>query len=255
MGRQRGFLPPAKCQQRGNPPALGQILIPEDKWRCMNCLRETLPGRDSTSKSMSKMVAYGHQMREVFDLEAEGSTSAESRSQAEWARIIAAEIRKQGTANSMKVARANGEALPPQTERFLYDTLSVPDLAAVEASFDRTRLLSEQGADVAAMGVDAANAIQAGNSLEKMLAHQLAAAHKATMEMIGSVDPNSHDASAHTKRLNAFARCMTAYQHGLLTLQKLRQNGNQRITVQYVNVDNGSRAVIGDVVKSETRAG
>jgi hypothetical protein len=42
---------------------------------------------------------------------------------------------------------------------------------------------------------------------------------------------------------------MTAYQHGLLTLAKLRQNGNQRITVQYVNVSNGSQAVLGDVVK------
>jgi hypothetical protein len=73
------------------------------------------------------------------------------------------------------------------------------------------------------MGVDAAGTIQAGNSLEKMLAHQLAAMHKVAMEIIGSVHPNSHDASAHTKRLNAVARCMTAYQHGLLTLQKLRQ--------------------------------
>jgi hypothetical protein len=250
MGRQRGFLPPAKCQQCGNPPALGQILVPEDKWRCINCLEETLPGRDSTSKSMSKMIAYGHQMREVLDLEAEDSKSADSHSQAEWARIIAAEIRKQGTANSMKVARANGEALPPQTERFLYDTLSVPDLAAVEASFDRTRLLSEQGADVAAMGVDAANAIQAGNSLEKMLAHQLAAAHKAIMEMIGSVDPNSHDASAHTKRLNAVARCMTAYQQGLLTLRKLRMGGHQRISVQHIQVSDGGQAIVGDVVKN-----
>jgi hypothetical protein len=204
---------------------------------------------------MSKMIAYGYQMREVFDLEAEGSKSAESRSQAEWARIIAAEIRKQGTANSKRVALANGEALPPQTERFLYDTLSVPDLAAVEASFDRTRLLAEQGADVAAMGVDAANAIQAGNSLEKMLAHQLAAAHKATMEMIGSVHPNSHDASAHTKRLNAAARCMRAYQQGLETLRKLRQGGQQRIMVQYVNVSEGGQAVIGSIEKSSGNSG
>jgi hypothetical protein len=146
---------------------LGADLIPADKWRCMSCVEETSPGRDSTSKSMSKMVAYGHQIREVFDLEAEGLKPEESRSQAEWARIIAAEIRKQGTANSERVARANGEALPPQTERFLYDTLSVPDLAAVEASFDRTRLLSEQGADVAAMGVDATNAIRRETASEK----------------------------------------------------------------------------------------
>jgi hypothetical protein len=65
---------------------------------------------------MSKMIAYGHQMREVFDLEDEGSKSADSHRQAEWARIIAAEIRKQGTANNKKVARGNGEAVPPQTE-------------------------------------------------------------------------------------------------------------------------------------------
>ena len=39
-----------------------------------------------------------------------------------------------------------------------------------------------------------------------------------------------------------------------LTLHKLRQNGNQRITVQYVNVSNGSQAVLGDVVKGRKQA-
>ena len=74
--------------------------MPGDKWRCISCLGKTVPGRDSTSKSMSKMVEYGHQMREVFDLEAEGSKPEELRGQAEWARFIAAEIRKQGMVNS-----------------------------------------------------------------------------------------------------------------------------------------------------------
>jgi len=247
MGRQRCFLPPATCQQCEKTPSLGQILIPADKWRCTSCMEETLPGRDSTSKSMSGMIEYGHQMREVFEREADGSTADGLRNQAHWARTIAAEIRKQGTAQSKEVLQAHGEAVPPPTEKLIHDTLTVPDLAAVEASFDRSRLLL--GAGVAAIGLDAVNTIQAGNSLEKMLAHQLAAAHKATMEMIGSVHPNTHDATAHTKRLNAAARCMHAYQQGLLTLQKLRQNGNQRITVQYVNVSNGSQAVVGDTVK------
>jgi hypothetical protein len=47
---------------------------------------------------------------------------------------------------------------------------------------------------------------------------------------------------------------LAAYQNGLLTLRKLRQSGNQRITVQYVNVDNGSQAVLGDVVKGGKQA-
>ena len=100
------------------------------------------------------------------------------------------------------------------------------------------------------MALDAANSIQAGNSLEKMLAHQLAAAHKEDMHQLGRVKYD-YDSAAEAKRLNAVSRCMAAYQNGLLTLRKLRQSGNQRITVQYVNVSNGSQAVIGDVVKAE----
>ena len=137
-------------------------------------------------------------------------------------------------------------AVPRPTDPFLYDTLTVPDLAAIEASFDRSRLLL--GSDVAAMALDAANSIQASNSLEKMLAHQMAALHKSVMEQIGQLQYEP-DAAAQAKRLNAAAKCMTAYQHGLLTLRKMRQGGKQRITVQYVNVSNGSQAVLGDVVK------
>jgi len=75
---------------------------------------------------------------------------------------------------SKKVSQANGEAVPRPTDPFLYDILTVPDLAAVEASFDRSRLLLQQGID-AAMALDASNSIQASNRLERMLAHQMAA--------------------------------------------------------------------------------
>lgn len=68
------------------------------------------------------------------------------------------------------------------------------------------------------------------------------------MEQMGMVHVRE-EAKAQAKRLTAVARCLTAYQQGLLTLQKLRQNGSQRITVQYVNVSHGSQAVLGDVVK------
>ena len=54
------------------------------------------------------------------------------------------------------------------------------------------------------------------------------------------------NATAEAKRVNAVARCIAVYQQGLLALHKIRQNG-QRITVQYVNVSNGSQAVIANV--------
>jgi hypothetical protein len=96
------------------------------------------------------------------------------------------------------------------------------------------------------MALDAASSLQARNSLERMLAHQMAAAHKQAMEQMGQVS-YEHNAAAQAKRLNAAARCMTVYQQGLLALHKVRQNGQQRIMVQYVNVSDGGQAIIGKV--------
>jgi hypothetical protein len=128
----------------------------------------------------------------------------------------------------------------------VYDTMAVPDLAAVEASLERSRLLLDYGIEAVAMALDASASIEAANSLEKMLAHQLAVAHKTAMEQIG----RAHGACApdtEIKRLNVATRFMSVFQQGLLTLKKLRQGGRQQITVQYVNVSHGSQAVIGSV--------
>ena len=244
MGRRRGFLPPAQCQQCGTAPELGQTLFPGDTWRCLACLEETLPGKDRFSKSLVKMGEYQQNLTQAVELETQGSTAVTARNRAEWARFVAAEIYKRGTARSTELAQAKGEAIPPPTEPFLHDTLSVPDLAAVEASFERSRLLLSCGPNVAAMGVDASDSIQARNSLERMLARQLAATHAVVMEQVGQVHTRE-EGTASAKRLTAVARCLTAYQQGLLTLHKLRQTGNQRITVQYVNMSQGSQAVLG----------
>ena len=60
------------------------------------------------------------------------------------------------------------------------------------------------------MALDAANSIQAGNSLENMLAHQLAATHKEVMQQLGRVKYD-YDSATDVKRLNAVSRCMAAY--------------------------------------------
>ena len=147
------------------------------------------------------------------------------------------------------MAHANGEAVPPRPNSHRDEVFTDQNLAAVEASLDRSRLLLQSGTDVAAMALDAANSIQADNSLERMLAHQMATAHKLAMEQMGQVS-YERDAAAQAKRLNAAARCMAVYQHGLLVLHKVRQNGHQRIMVQYVNVSDGSQAVIGNVERA-----
>ena len=46
---------------------------------------------------------------------------------------------------------------------------------------------------------------------------------------------------------------METFQRGLLTLQRLRTNGEQRIIIQHVTVANGGQAVIGDVKVGGTK--
>ncbi len=225
---------------------MGKTLWPGDKWRCMACLSDHLPGRDSVSKSMHKTIEYADEIREAFDLESEDLRADGLWNRAEWARIMAAEIRKQGTGRATNITQALGEVLPPVEEKFLHDTLAIPDLAAVEASLDRGRLLLQSGTDVAAMALDAANSLQASNSLERMLAHQMAATHKVAMEQMAQA-PYESTVAAQAKRLNVAARCMTIFQQGLLTFQKVRRGGQQHIRVQYVSVSDGGQAVIGNV--------
>ena len=151
---------------------------------------------------MHKTLEYTEKIREAFDLEAEGVNAGGPRNRAEWARMMAVEMKKQGIARTKGVTQANGEAVPPPTEKFLHNALTIPDLAAVEASLDRNRLLLESGTDVAAMALDATISIQASNSLERMLVHQMAAAHKLAMEQMGQVS-DEHHVAAQAKRMNA----------------------------------------------------
>jgi len=123
------------------------------------------------------------------------------------------------------------------------------DRIAEDASLRRTDLLLQPSFNVVAMGIDASDAIGAGNSLEKMLAHQMAVAHEATMRLMDqALSFESRQESVEACRLaNTAARLMGVYQDGLLTLQRLRTGGSQTVTVQHVNVQSGAQAVIGNV--------
>ena len=56
-----------------------------------------------------------------------------------------------------------------------------------------------------------------------------------------------------TRLASASARMMTAFQQGLLTLQRLRTGGQQVVTVQHVQVNEGGQAVVAGSVESGAR--
>jgi hypothetical protein len=157
------------------------------------------------------------------------------------------------------------------------DTVAHPDWVTAEASRDRLGLASQAGS--LSLALDAADTIQAQDSLEKMLVHQMAALHhgmmRATAQMNWELDaadreaandPYSREPNVCREAANvracrlagAIPRMSAAYQQGLLTLQRKRTGGNQHVTVkhihQQVNVTQGGQAVVaGDKVTSGAR--
>jgi hypothetical protein len=131
-----------------------------------------------------------------------------------------------------------------------------PDMLTATASRQRLELTGNS----LPMAVDAAESIQAKNSLEKMLAHQLAQSHRLAMHMadqsarlierfdrqetLGRFNP-AHSIEA-ARLANASARMMGAFQDGLLALDRIRRGGKQTVKVvhQHVAVGPGGQAVV-----------
>jgi hypothetical protein len=133
----------------------------------------------------------------------------------------------------------------------LVDTLQNPNMVSVIASEHRLDLAACVGSRVAESAVDAAESAQAGNSLEKMLCHQMAAMHRAAMKLVTrGLDLESQPVEM-ARLSNAAARMMQVYQEAFLALQKIRTGGKQTVVVQHVQVSQGGQAVIAGSVKSE----
>ena len=147
----------------------------------------------------------------------------------------------------------SGEALLSETERpdgsggcALRDTLASPDTAAIVASMERTDLLTRSGTDVLALGIDAAQSIPEANSLEKMLAHQMALTHKASFRVMESA-LEQRDSVEMARLINASCRLMTTFQQGLLAINRVHNGGHQTVTVQHVNINGGQTVVTGNL--------
>ena len=146
----------------------------------------------------------------------------------------------------------------------LQDTSYAPSSVEAHAHKQRLQLAIEAGCGDLAM--DAAVTIQATSSLERMIAHQLAAAHAHAMRLLASADRwlQDSDASARSdwpdraqrasveaaRLTSAAARMMAAYQDGVAALARMRTGGQQTVTVQHVHVGDGGQAVVAGSVRA-----
>lgn len=130
-----------------------------------------------------------------------------------------------------------GDSLPYA----LRNTLENPTMVTAEASEHRTRLAFD--ADVLEMAADAAETIEARNSVEKMQAHQMALAHKMAMHF-GKLAMEQEDGVLACKFLKASTAAMRSYGQGVDCIHRARRGGRQIVTINRVNINEGGQAVI-----------
>jgi hypothetical protein len=205
--------------------------------------------KDQLKKAVKLKQQASRDMKIAASLEALGETgrAAEFHVEAIFNSAAADEL-MQVTAPPPVVA---GEVLPTEAQRAdgeggwaLRDTLACPDAASIAASLERTDLLTQGHTGVLALGVDAAESVGVSNSLEKMLAHQMALAHKAAFQLVEKA-LEQRDPIELARLMNASARMMSTYQQALITLHRIRSKGQQTITVQHVTVSGGQAVVAG----------
>jgi len=108
------------------------------------------------------------------------------------------------------------------------------DRVNTEASMDRLELASKNG--VLSMALDTAEAIGANNAVEQMIAHQMAVAHRMSLDLMAQAG-NTRDPIEKCRLINSASKLMDICQKGLTTVHKVRNGGQQTMTVQYVQVD------------------
>lgn len=215
---------------------------------CEICSEKTRLGVDTTSHALRLQQAANTAQVQQLTGEETWLTSEELVYKAASNTLMAEEILSD-VACDLRFG-SGGEVINPKVAG-LVNTLNEPGIAALEASNHRTDLLTSLGNDIAAMALDASDTISAGNSLEKMLAHQMAATHEAGMQMMRRANM-MEDHGAAAKCMGTAIKAFTAYQGALATLDKMRSDKRQHIVVQHVNVNAGGRAVVGSV---STRGG
>jgi len=157
-----------------------------------------------------------------------------------------------------------GETAPPENGdhswriRELERVVAAPSpVLAADASLDRLRLA--QKADVLNMAVELAADVGASNGGERMLAHQLAAAHQIAMRLFTAADRDldRHQAAASlnpgalldAQRSAAVgARVMVSFAQGMAVLDRLRNGNRQVVVVQHTTVNEGGQAVVAGTV-------
>jgi hypothetical protein len=139
--------------------------------------------------------------------------------------------------------------MDPDAAEAMRALLLNPRLRACDARAELIELAND--ARVAELAVEAAHSAVARNSVERMLIHGLALAHRHTFligrQLEAALPRSSSDDAANlraTRLATAMSRVMGAYQQGTTALQRLRSGGQQTVLIQHAEVSEGGQAIL-----------
>ena len=115
-------------------------------------------------------------------------------------------------------------------------------MLSLEATIQRTDLADKAG--VFELAIETAESSKAKGSVQKMLTHQMAAAHKHAMRLLGESE-KERDSVEKCRMATTASKLMDAFSKAALALNRLQNGGNQIMTVQHVQVN--GQAIIGGV--------
>ena len=141
------------------------------------------------------------------------------------------------------IVGVGGEFVQPMGSKssLVCPTRDKVDRVNIEASMDRLELASKNG--VLSMALDTAESIGANNAVEQMIAHQMATAHRISLDLMAEA-ANMRNPIEKCRLINTASKLMDICQKGLTTVHKVRNGGQQTVTVQHVQVGDGGQAVV-----------
>jgi len=214
-----------------------------------------------------EIVADGK--RTMAEAAADPTLAAQLAAEAAGIEALAASLRDPAARSLPALRRGHGgETAPPDDpdrpwhQRELQQAVaSPPTILAADASMARLGMARDAG--VLCLAIEVAQDAGATTAAERMLAHQVAAAHRAGMGLFAAAagELHKHQVAPHlnplalaeaTRSATAGARVLAAFAQGALALDRLRHGNRQLVTVQHVTVADGGQAVVaGSVTTSQ----
>ncbi len=136
------------------------------------------------------------------------------------------------------LAEATGASDPEVAARLAQQVISVLSTANLEKEEEKRRIRS---------ALSLLKQIEPQNELEGLLASQMIGVHETAMECLEQSRVPAQTPAGRDTNLKHAVKFMGLFTKQLEALDRLRGKGQQKMTVERVNVESGGAAIVGDV--------